>query len=219
MAVAEAQALWVSLVGTRKGEPQASTQGSGLPPKLVQTWDSAQVRKTVDTVPALKTLAQEERFWDASRKRYEAERAVPLQLLLIAGRGDPGDLRLGGGVAVTFPMTRRYQGEIARAEAERERSQTIAERYRSIVQQRLELLAEFYPRLLTALETLDSQGIPAAERTVDISLEGYKRGKVDLVQTFIARRDLAQLRARRLDLAASAWRQYGELTAIYGDLP
>jgi cobalt-zinc-cadmium efflux system outer membrane protein len=189
------------------------------PPALRGAWDDAQLKRIVDRVPALRQLQAEERFWDASRKRYEAERALGIQLLLIGGRGDPGDLRLGGGVALTFPMTRRNQGEIARADAERARAQDVYQSYRHIFEERLRMLSKEYGKLRETLEFMEKTGIVSAEKTVEAAQEGYKRGKIDLSLTFVAKRELATMRNRKLDLSETAWRTYAELATLCGDLP
>ena len=73
-------------------------------------------REMVDRAPLVARLTAERRYWDASVERYKSERMPPVAFELIGGRGDLGEARIGGGVVITFPVTRRYQGEIARAE-------------------------------------------------------------------------------------------------------
>jgi outer membrane protein TolC len=80
-------------------------------------------------------------------------------------------------------------------------------------------LYEQYELVRTTLASLDKTAIPAQERLVDATVGAYRSGKSDFVRVLQARRDLAQARARRLDLVLAAWHRLGEMTALTGDLP
>ena len=130
-----------------------------------------------------------------------------------------GEARLGGGAVITFPITRRYQGEIARAEQGRSNAARRLELFRGIVSARLRAARDAIQTVTKALEELDKHGIPALERAVTASVEGFRAGKIDLTRALLARRDLAIGRARRLDLLEAAWRAYADLVIFTGDLP
>jgi outer membrane protein TolC len=190
------------------------------PPPLRTTWDDASIGRIVDKTPIVARLLGERHYWDASIERYERERLPPVSLEIIAGRGGGfGELRLGAGAVITFPVTRRFQGEIARAEKGRENVNRQLELYRNLIEARLRAARDAILTIKTALDELDANGIPALEAAVKAAVEGFKAGKIDITRALLARRDLAIARARKLDLIDAAWRAYAVLVVISGDLP
>ncbi len=189
------------------------------PPRLRGAWDDAFVARIVDRAPIVTRLTAERGFWDASVDRYKTERMPPVAFELIGGRGDLGEARVGGGVTVSFPVTRRYQGEIARAEQGRTSAVNRLALYRGIVEARLRAARDATVTVDKALGDLDQAGMPALERAVSASLEGFKTGKIEITRVLLARRDLAVARGRRLDLIEAGWRAYADLTVLSGELP
>lgn len=217
--LAQARARFGEVTGTpRVDMPPENTPVA--PPVLRATWDDAQIGKLVERTPIVARLVAERHYWDASVERYEREKIPPVSLEVIAGRGGGfGELRLGGGAVITFPITRRFQGEIARAERGRENANRQLELYRTIIETRLRAARDAILAVRAALDELDQTGIPALERAVTAAVEGFKAGKVDLTRALLARRDLAIARSRRLDLIEAAWRAYADLVILSGDLP
>lgn len=198
-------------------EPATGT--APLPPALKHEWSKGFAANAVEKSPALRLARAESSYWAESKKRWQAERRMPIELTLIAGRGDPGDLRLGGGFLLQFPVFRRNQGDIAKAEANQAYSQQVQPVLRTAVQARLDGARDALHAMLEALQNLDQYGIPAGEKAVEASFAQYKSGKIDLLQVLLARRELALAKTRRLDLLESAWRAYAELAALSGDWP
>jgi cobalt-zinc-cadmium efflux system outer membrane protein len=192
---------------------------SVLPPPLRSTWDDAAIARAVDKSPVVTRLVAERNFWDASITRYEREKIPPLTFEIIAGRGAAGEARFGLGGVITFPVTRRYQGEIARAEFSREHANRHIDLYRGVVVTRLRAAREAIAAVARALEELDKAGIPALERAVSSSVDAFRAGKIDLTRAMLARRDLAIARARRLDLIEASWRAYADLVIFSGERP
>ena len=170
-------------------------------------------------IPAVAALQAESSYWEASRKRAEAERNAPVSVLVTAGRGDAGELRLGGGLGFVLPFPRRNQGEIARAQAEQGRAQAEASALERLAKSRLSRASEAYTTAMEAVAMVDTAALPAAERAVDAAFASYRAGKTELTQVLLARRELAATHARRLELLANAWRALGEVTAWRGELP
>jgi cobalt-zinc-cadmium efflux system outer membrane protein len=189
------------------------------PPRLRGAWDDPFVARVVDHSPLVSRLTAERSYWDASVDRYKTERMPPVAFELIGGRGAAGEARLGGGVVVTFPVTRRYQGEIARAEQGRTHAVSRLALYRGIVESRLRAARDAILTVNKAVEELDQAGMPALERAVSSSVEGFKTGKIEITRVLLARRDLAIARTRRLDLIEAGWRAYADLTVLSGELP
>lgn len=214
----EARARFGELTATVSVDtPPASTPVA--PPPLHASWDDAYITKIADKTPIVARLLAERAYWDASIERYEREKIPPISLEIIAGHGSVGELRLGGGAVITFPITRRFQGEIARADRGRENVNRQLELYRSVIETRLRAARDAINAVRTAIDDLDAQGIPALERAVSASVEGFKAGKIDITRALLARRDLATARSRRLDLIEAAWHAYADLVVLTGDLP
>ncbi len=190
-----------------------------MPPSLRGSWDDAQMNRIVDKAPIIARLNSEKTYWDSSIERYEREKIPPVSFEIIAGRGANYDFRLGGGAVITFPITRRYQGEISRAEVGRNHVLRQLGLYKGIIQTRIRAARDAITATTKALDELDKTGIPALERAVASSVEAYKAGKVDLTRALLARRDLAIARSRRLDLIEATWRAYADLVIISGELP
>ncbi|MBX3218952.1 MAG: TolC family protein [Labilithrix sp.] len=216
--VVSARARFGQLTGI--GDPDKPPANIGiLPPPLRGVWDVAQIARVVDRAPVISRLLAEKTYWSASIERYEREKYPPVAFELIAGRGSLGEARFGAGAVITVPVTRRYQGEIARAESGVASAMQRLDLLRRVVTVRLHAAREALQSVTRALEELDKNGIPALERGVSSSLEGFRAGKIDLSRAMLARRDLATGRARRLDLVEAAWRAYAELALFNDGLP
>lgn len=190
-----------------------------LPPALRASWDDAYVARVVDKAPLVSRLVAEKSYWEASIERHEREKIPQVSFEILAGRGSQGEARFGGGAVITLPVTRKFQGEIARAEAGRTNAARRLELYRGVVNARLRAARDAIQSVAKALEELDKNGIPALERAVAASVEGFRAGKIDLQRAMLARRDLAIARARRLDLLEASWRAYADLVIFTGELP
>ena len=216
--VANSRARFAQLTGIpTPDKPPADVQV--LPPALRTTWDAAHVARVVDKAPIISRLAAEKTYWAASIERYEREKIPPVSFEILAGQGSMGEARLGGGAVITYPITRRYQGEIRRAEEGQTNAARRLELFRGIVNARLHAARDAIASIMKALDELEKHGIPALERAVHASVEGFRAGKIDLTRAMLARRDLAIARARRLDLLEAGWRAYADLVIFTGDLP
>lgn len=205
---------------TGSGDTESPPPGASVAqPRLRASWDDAFVAKVVDRSPVITRLAAERTFWDSSVERYKSERIPPVAFELIGGRGELGEARIGGGAVITFPVTRRYQGEIARAEQGRTSAESRLALYRGVVESRLRAARDAIVVVDKTVEDLDQNGMPALERAVAASVEGFKLGKIELTRVLLARRDLALARARRLDLIEAGWRAYADLTVLSGERP
>ncbi len=188
-------------------------------PLLRGRWDEAAVGERLAKSPLLAPFKKERAYWTSAITRAEKETLAPLNLTLIGGRGDPGDLRLGGGLVVTFPITKRNAGEIARAETaaanvSKEENATLA-----TVRARLLSAYEQIVAVRTTVQTLDDSGLPSMQKALEAAQDLYKLGKTEISRLLLARRDYAVARARRLDLIEQGWRAYAQLCAITGETP
>ena len=215
--LAQARGRVSALTGRPIDTPPAGTDVTL--PLLRGRWDEAAVGERLARSPLLQPFKLEKEFWTAAVTRAEKETFQPINLTLIGGRGDPGDLRLGGGIAVTFPFTKRNATEIAKAEdsarhVTREENVTL-----SIVRARLASAYEQIVAVRTTITTLDDSGLPALQKALEAAQDLYKLGKQEISRLLLARRDYAVARGRRLDLLEQGWHAYAELCAITGEAP
>jgi outer membrane protein, heavy metal efflux system len=173
----------------------------------------------VDNSPALKQYSLEATYFGAAKEKWEADKYVPVNFILSAGRTDMGDLRLGGGLSWTFPVLRKNQSEIARAEADADRAKGNYEITKAAIMARAKGFFVAYDVARKAISTIDTIAVPAAQAVVDASVQSWKAGKTEQTRVFLARRDLATARERRLEIAAIGWRAYGDLAGLVGDTP
>lgn len=189
-----------------------------LPP-LPWKDDAALVAKLDASSPVLLAAEQEATFFLASKDRWEVEKYAPVNLILSAGRTDLGAFKYGVGLAWSFPVLRKNQAEIARADAEADRAKAAKLIATTALHARAKGAFAAYTAARTALDTVDTLALPAAQAVVDASVTAWKAGKLEATRVFLARRDLATARARRLDVAAIGYRAYGELAGLIGEVP
>lgn len=189
-----------------------------VPPLRTSSAD-AFVKQATDGSPALKALTHESGYWGAQSDRVARDANVPLNLIVNFGRSDLGEFTVGGGLSWSFPITQRNQGAVALADAQKGRADTLHGAFEPLLASRARSLYEQYVLTRSALDALDANGVPAAERVVDFTQQAYKAGKVEYLHVLQARRDRATMQARRLDLVATMWRKYGEMVALVGGLP
>jgi len=173
----------------------------------------------VERSPLFRVLAAQAKYYGAARDRIESEGWTPLSVGVIAGRGDYGETRFGGGLAYAFPTFRSNQGERARADAERVRALDELSLRRELFARRAVLLTSELAELGRAFEIVTHAALPAAERALAAASETYRVGKGDLLSVLVSRRDFSALSLRRLEILDKSWQLLGDLVEITGELP
>lgn len=174
---------------------------------------------TIERSPLLSVSRAEAAYHAKSKERWEREAAGPFSLMLIAGTDEFGEPKAGGGLAYAFPVSHRFQGERARAEAERSRALVEERVNRKLLQARVVGLRRELEQVKRALQVIQETAEPAAVAAVQASLEMRRAGKGDLLALLTSRRDLALLRLRRTDLLQREWNLTSDLAAITGASP
>jgi cobalt-zinc-cadmium efflux system outer membrane protein len=172
-----------------------------------------------EQLPQSRSLAAEARFYNSSAERWRKEGQSALSVGLVAGRGDMGETRLGGGLAYAFPVFRANRPERARALAESSRALAEQRVHQTVAEQRLKLLAEQQAQLARAVATLTQTALPAAELAVSAVQETYRAGKAEVLAVLLSRRELSALSLRRLELLEQGWLLVSEYVEITGELP
>lgn len=173
----------------------------------------------VKKIPRARALQAEARFHASSSERLRREGQTPISVGLIAGRGDLGEARLGGGLAYALPVFRANRPERARATAESTRALAEKRVHEAVAAQRLQRLQSEQDQVMQALSALTSSALPAAESAVKATQETYAAGKAELLAVLLTRRELSMLSLRRLELLDRSWEIASEYVALTGELP
>jgi outer membrane protein, heavy metal efflux system len=195
----------------------ALEQLAPAPPPSLRPADFRAVK--VEQTPHSQALRAEATFYSSSAERLAREGQTPLSLGLVAGRGDFGETRLGGGLAYAFPVFRANRPERARATAESQRALTEKRLQESVFTRRLRLLQLEQEEVVRALSTLTTTALPAAQLAVSAVQETYSAGKTEMLAVLLSRRELSALSLRRLELLERNWLLVSEYVEITGDLP
>lgn len=181
--------------------------------------DAPVAERLAESSAHVQVKQQEADYFTRARERAAIEAHAPVNLIVTAGRGDLGEARFGGGFSWTFPMLRRNQGEQARADAERVRALAEADVQRRVLEVTLQGLDAERENVRRAVEILDQRTGPAAQDSVDAAVATRAAGKGDTLRVLTARRDLAMVRMRKLELVAREWAIVGDIVALTGELP
>ncbi len=193
-------------------------EGGEIRPRPRSPIGLANLPSLVETSPLLRMLDAERVYWSSVRERAGREKYDALGLLLSGGRGELGEARVGAGLSWSIPVTRRNQGEIAVADAERDRAIGLAASVRRALFERMRSALDIYAASTDGIEQIDRTGIPAFMQAAEAAVAANRAGKTDLVHVLIARRDLVLAKARRLELVTSSWNAYAELTLLRGEV-
>ena len=140
---------------------------------------------------------------DIIRLRREA---IPSPTLFVDVQRDlPGQIFVGGGLALPLPVWRRNQGELALARAER----TRVEEEHALVERDVALEVERSFQAETAqremAKLMGREVLPAAESAVTLMTEGWRAGKFDLFRLLQISRDASQARRIYLETLGLLW--------------
>jgi cobalt-zinc-cadmium efflux system outer membrane protein len=190
----------------------------GLPPAEALRLDAKVIAPTprAGDLPALIARAENQRAELAevvsSREEIDADiarlrrEAIPSPTLFVDfERDQPGQVFVGGGLAMPIPVWRRQQGEIALARAERfrvEEELALAQRDVALEVERA-FQSENAQREMA--ELLDRDVLPAAEGVVTLMTEGWRAGKFDLFRLLQTSRDASEARRLYLETLGLLW--------------
>jgi outer membrane protein TolC len=186
---------------------------------LPQTAPGGAAQGFAPQAPVVLGAEAQARYYNRLDERLERERIPAIGVILQAGRGDFGEMRLGAGLAWSLPTFRYNQGERAKAQADGMRARIAASVYRDSIAQRLSSIAGESEHLRAAIERLDREAIPAAARATESATRMQLAGKTDLLSVVVARRDFYVLRLRRLEIAERIWSLLGDWVELSGRMP
>lgn len=169
--------------------------------------------------PVVSSAESEAQYFESQKARLDSETLGPLSLMLLGGRGDLGEARVGVGLAYEVPLLRSLQGEKARASSEALRARTRKAVAGSVIERRVAAIAQQYQYAQNAYELLTSVAVPAAAKAVESATLTLEAGKSDWFAVLLSRRDLMALSLERLDVVSRQWSLVGELITLTGELP
>lgn len=167
-------------------------------------------------VPQVAALLREADAHAAAVQRAIAEAQPPWQAVLGAGRDPAGGLRVNAGVAWTPPLWRSGQVETARAAAEREMAKAEAAGTARQARLRWQALANEDRDLAAADRSLTESGRSWSQAALAATTATWRAGKSDWTAVLLARRNVAELELRHLDLVERRWAIRGEWAALTG---
>jgi cobalt-zinc-cadmium efflux system outer membrane protein len=190
----------------------------GLPPAQTLTLDGAAAAPPLrgEALASLLARAQVQRAElaalgsgideiDADIVRLRRE-VIPSPTLFAELQRDlPGQVFIGGGLAIPIPVWRRQQGELALARADRARvleERTLVERDVALEVERA-FQAEAAQREMTQI--LNREVLPAADAAVTLMTEGWRAGKFDLFRLLQTSRDASEARRLYLETLGLLW--------------
>lgn len=196
----------------------APTDGLPLrPPTAPQR--GPQIDRALAGSPMVTVLDREAIYFSRVRDRQAREAQVPLNLILLGGRGDLGEARVGLGLSWTLPTFRANQGERARAEADRVRALSERDAQRRGLDATLRGLSAERAEVAKAIEVMAGAGVKSAEDSVDAAVALHRAGKGEVLRVFSARRDLVAARTRVLELVRREWQLAAEAVMLTGEAP
>lgn len=158
-------------------------------------------------------------FFARTEAKWSSEAAGPVSLMLSGGQGTAGETVMGAGLAWALPTFRRYQGERARAQAERDHALVQAQAIQKEIQIRLATIMRQFAAVRRAISVLDTQALPAAGAARAAAERMFQMGKIDILSVLVSRRDEALLRLRHLDLAEQEWELVADWAELSGAMP
>jgi cobalt-zinc-cadmium efflux system outer membrane protein len=197
--------------------PLQLTTALQLPPPAPLADDiPAAIRSAVARRVELKVLAATRTALDASVVRLRREVVPSPTLFVDVQRQQPGQLYVGGGVALGLPVWRRNQGELARTRAQEDE---LREEEAIAVHD----IAIEVARLCRGVRAHREQAtlwtehiVPAALANVDLVHQGWTAGKFDIFRLVTVAREAGEARTHELQVMGDLWAATIELERATG---
>ena len=165
----------------------------------------ALIARAVQARPELAQIRARLAFLDARYERLNRERFPRLGAYIGVDAAPVSPIFGVIGLSVELPLFQRNAGPRAVVQAARN---TEAERQelqaRRILREVVAIHAAYESRR-TELKLIATSVVPAAERTLELVEQGWLAGRFDVFRVATAARDVARVRASRLDALEAAW--------------
>lgn len=163
------------------------------------------LRRAVATRPELAQIRARVALLDARYERLGRERfpKVGGYIGIDASPASPAFGMLG--IAVELPFAQRNEGPRAVTDAARATEMERQELQARRILREVTALHAAYESRRAELETIEKTSVPAAVRTLELVEVGWLAGRFDVFRVATAARDVARIRAARLDALEGAW--------------
>jgi cobalt-zinc-cadmium efflux system outer membrane protein len=215
LAAADALARLRLLIGLPPAQQLVLDERPAAPPQRGEALPSLLARAQAQRAE-LAALASGIEEIDADIVRLRRERIPSPTVFVDLERDLPGQLFVGGGLAIPIPVWRRQQGELALAHADRFRvqeEQVVVARDVALEVERAFQIEGAQREMATLL---DADVLPAADAAVTLMTEGWRAGKFDLFRLLQVTREASLARRLYLETLGLLWESSIELDRALG---
>lgn len=163
------------------------------------------LRRAIALRPELAQIRARLAYLDARYERLGRER-FPKVGGYVGVDASPANPMFGMlGVSIELPVAQRNQGPRAVTEAARMSEMDRQELQGRRILREVSALHAAYDSRRAELKLIETTSVPAAERTLALVEAGWLAGRFDIFRVATAARDVARIRAARLDALEGAW--------------
>jgi cobalt-zinc-cadmium efflux system outer membrane protein len=163
------------------------------------------LRRAVEARPELAQIRARLAYLDARYERLGRER-FPKIGGYVGVDASPANPMFGIlGLSIELPVAQRNQGPRAVTEAARSTEMERQELQGRRILREVSALHAAYESRRAELQLITTTSVPAAERTLELVEVGWLAGRFDMFRVATAARDVARIRAARLEALEAAW--------------
>jgi cobalt-zinc-cadmium efflux system outer membrane protein len=204
LAASDAMARLRILIGVPAAQPIVVAAGVALP-DVPSAGLAALIARARTQRTELATLSASQDEIDAEITVLRRE-VIPSPTLFVDLQRDlPGQLFVGGGLALPLPLWRRNQGPLALARAERTRLDEERALLERDVALEVERAFQTEGAQREVMQLLDREVLPAAEAATTLMTEGWRAGKFDLFRLLQTAREASEARRLYLETLGLLW--------------
>jgi cobalt-zinc-cadmium efflux system outer membrane protein len=171
----------------------------------------------LDTAPEIVTDTSEAQLRAAEARLADAKRTP--NLVIDGGARwleGPGDHSFVFGLSMPLPLSDRNQGGSAAALAELRASEHGAAATKARLHALLFALVQELAHAATALDMLERDILPSAERSLELSRAGFAKGRLSYLDVADAHRTLVEVKRERIETAAAYQEYVLEIERVLG---
>jgi cobalt-zinc-cadmium efflux system outer membrane protein len=165
----------------------------------------ALLRRAIETRPELAQIKARLAYLDARYERLGRERFPKIGAYLGVDASPANPMFGILGVSIELPVAQRNQGPRAVTEAARATEMERQDLQARRILREVTALHAAYESRRAELKLIEGTSVPAAVRTLELVEVGWLAGRFDMFRVATAARDVARIRAARLEALESAW--------------
>jgi outer membrane protein TolC len=161
--------------------------------------------KDMDQLPQIAAITAQGDVLDAAYNRMMHERYPRMSLFAGVDAAPVSPIFGQVGLAVEIPVAQRSAGLRAQNRVERESESWRRDLTKRSIEREINARRSNYELRRAALQELDKNAIPAAERNLELIDKGWRLGRFDVFRLTTAAREVHRLRALRVAVLSAAW--------------